>query len=490
MASPAPHRPACVALLIVCALLHTATAYGQDRGDAEAGPAPAGSEPRGEPPARPERTGGERARDDLGTEGRAEDPKEQEHGGRFIEELTYEQQPGLPPAASKIFFSERKYAISGFGELAYVQYLGDKNTASEDIELFYTNLYRFVLYGAYRPVKWLVLYAEVFAEFFHDGFQTVDYEFFPEVFMDFLITRGFNLRVGWAQVPIGFINNNDEPIMFYSVNRPEVERLIIPSQWIDLGVMAYGTIAPKLTYMMGVFQGVDGEELLGGTWIRRGRELRFNFRSVSVAGQLNYEPIENLSLSVSGVFTEAGNRAQVDVDGEQRRVKAPTGLLSAYARYEIENWTFMVLGAVGWMAETELLFDLTGQRGERAEVLGATTYGVYFEIGVDILPYFRDGSGDPKRTWLYRTDEFKLPLFVRYERLDTHARVDPALASRLPEGAPIFRSNLDVVTVGVNFNPRKNLVAKVNYQFRRNRQRAAYLPEEGDRLEFGLGFIF
>lgn len=483
---PSPTFPrACLFGLLACSLAYATPARAQDPG----GPSDQAASPTGN-----EGTEGETPEADAGAteaDGPADDDGAPEDGsGRVIEELTYEQQPGLPPAASKIFFSDRKYAISGFGELAYVQYLGDKNTASEDIELFYTNLYRFVLYGAYKPTEWLVLYAEVFAELFHDGFDAVDYELFPEVFVDFLIARPFNLRVGWAQVPIGYVNNNDEPIQFYSVNRPEVERLIIPSQWIDLGVMAYGTLAPNLTYMVGLYQGLDGDDLLGATWIRRGREMRFNFRSVSVAAQLNYEPIDDLSLSVSGVFSEAGNRATVDANGEQRRVRAPTGLISAYARYEVENWTFMALGAAGWMADTDLLFQLTGQVGDRAEALGARTYGFYFEVGVDILPYFRKQEGDPRRTWLYRTDEFKLPIFVRYERLDTHSRIDPALAARMPEGTQVFRSNLDVVTVGVNFNPRKNLVLKTNYQFRRNRARAPYLAEEGDRLEFGLGFIF
>jgi hypothetical protein len=419
----------------------------------------------------------------------SDEPAHKDGRGGIVEELTYEQQPGLPPAASKVFFTDRKYAISGFGELAYVHYLGDKNTTSGDLELYYTNLYRFVLYGAYRPVKWLVLYAEVFAELFHDRAQEVAHEVFIEAFVDFLITKPFNLRVGWAQVPIGYINNNDEPIQFYSVNRPEVERLIIPSQWIDLGIMAYGTLAPRLTYMTGLFQGVDGTEVVGGTWIRRGREMRFVFRSVTAAAQLNYEPVENLELSVSGVFTQAGNREVVEVDGERHRVRANGGLLSAYARYHVQNWTLMALGTVGWLGETDLLFDLTAAQGARPEVLGARTYGFYLEVGMDILHYVR-GDRDPRHTWLYRTDEFKLPLFVRYERLDTHGRIDPRLTERLPEDTPIYRSNLDILTIGVNFNPRRNLVVKANYQFRWNRAQAEYLAREGNRVEFGLGFIF
>ncbi|TVQ88950.1 MAG: hypothetical protein EA397_16075 [Deltaproteobacteria bacterium] len=182
----------------------------------------------------------ERDPDDVGVH-LPDHPKEKEG---LIEELTYIQWPGLPPAASKIYFSERRYAISGFGEISYNHFLGEKNRASGDLEIYNTNLYRFVVYDAYRATPWMVLYAEVF----HDGFNEVDYEFFPEFFVDFVISKPFDVRVGWAQVPIGYVNNDDEPIMFYSVNRPEVERMIIPSPWIELGAQFYGKIGDRASW--------------------------------------------------------------------------------------------------------------------------------------------------------------------------------------------------------------------------------------------------
>jgi hypothetical protein len=429
--------------------------------------------------------------DDASEEEEFDEQPERRRRRAVVEELKWEQHPGLPLAASKIFFTKRRWAISGFGEVNYSHYLGDKNTASGDVELYNTNLYRFVLYGALRATDWMVLYAEFFGELYHDGVEEVDYEAFLEAFIDFVISKPFNVRVGWSQVPIGYVNNNDEPVQFLSVNRPEVERLIIPSQWIDLGVQTYGWITPKLVWMTHVFQGVDGNELVGASWIRRGREMRFNFRSVGVAGKLEYELRDNLELSVSGLYMESGNREVVEVGDTRQRVRAPTGLVSAYARYEPKNWSFMVLGTLGWMGDTAAMYELTGRHEQGPQVLGARTWGVYAEVGCDILHYFRRWRRDePKQTFLYRTDEFKLPLFVRYERLDTHSRIDPMLQSRIDAGAPVFRSNLDIVTLGLNFNLRKNLVLKANYQIRHNRERSPDVAIEGDRFELGMGFIF
>ena len=451
------------------------------------------AQPQVETPWRPE-TVADRVSDrlHLDEDEPASDEDEDDEGrGKLVEELTYEHWPGLPLAASKIYFTKRRWAISGFGELAYSHYLGDKNTASGDVELYNTNLYRFVLYGAFRATDWMILYAEFFGELYHDGLNEVDYEIFVEAFVDFVISKPFNLRVGWSQIPIGYVNNNDEPVQYFSVNRAEVERLIIPSQWIDLGVQAYGWITPKLVWMTHVFQGVDGNELVGASWIRRGREMRFNFRTPGVAGKLEYEPTDDLSVSASGLYMESGNRERVTVGDERFRVRAPTGLISAYARYTPKNWSFMVLGTVGWMGDTALLYELTGRHEQGPQVLGARTWGVYAEVGCDILHYFaRWRRKDPKRTFLYRTDEFELPLFVRYERLDTHSRIDPKLQPRIAAGAPVFRSNLDIVTLGLNFNLRKNLVLKANYQIRHNRERGPDVAVEGDRFEMGLGFIF
>lgn len=414
------------------------------------------------------------------------------HRGGLVEELTYEQHPGLPPAASKIFFSERRYAISGFGELAYTHYFGDKNRASGDIELFNTNLYRFVLYGAYRATDWLVLYAEVFAEFFHDGLREHAHELFVEAFVDFVISKPFGLRLGWFQVPIGYVNNNDEPIMFYSVNRPEVERLIIPTQWIELGAQAYGRIGDRASWLVGAFQGVQGRDLVGASWLRRGREnnVRMNFDSIAFAGQVNVYPIDGLSLSVSGMFAQSGNHERVAVGGEDLRVMAPTGILSGYARYETGAWSLMAMGVLGWMGQTDRMYHLTALGEEGPQILGARTYGYYFEVGFDLLHYLPRIRREPRETFLWRTQEMRLPLFVRYERLDTHDRVAGSLAAQMTEADLLYRSNLDILTFGANFNLRRNVVLKANYQVRRNRERAPHLAVESNRFETGLGFIF
>lgn len=427
---------------------------------------------------------------------------------KLIDELTYETHAGLPLAASKIYFSDKKFTISGFGEASHIYYDGAKNTGSGDMELYMTNLYRFVTYMAYKPTDRVVLYGELFGELFQDGWSNIDRnnferELFVELFADFLISKHFNVRVGTHQVQMGYINNHDEPVMYYSVNRPEVERLIIPSQWIDLGVMTYGTISKSLDYSFSVYQGLESDSYYGGTWIRGGRadELRFNFDAPLLNGQLNFSGIKNTDISLSGLWTPAGSYRNAILNGEEITVSANTALFSSHIRHEYKNWTFMGLGTYGRMNNAHHIHALTAQpmaAGDAirdGQVLGSDVFGAYIEVGYDILPALRKKSAkdkvndDDDGNFFYRKSEMKLPVFARYERLNTHNSVREEL-----RGETFSSNNLDVWTIGLNFNMRKNFVLKANYQFRNNR--SPILEGnfagmfEGDRVEFGMGFIF
>lgn len=414
------------------------------------------------------------------------DPEEDRVDRITDRQTVFQQHAGLPAAASKIYFTDARFAVSGFGELLYNNYLGPRNYGSGDLELYNTNLYRFITYLAYKPRPWMVMYAELFAEFIHDGTREADWEVFTETFLDFLISENFNLRAGTSQLQIGFVNNNEEPVLFFSVNRPEVERIIIPSQWIDLGIMTYGQIVKDLNYSFSVYEGLDANNLHANTWIRGGRQHQFrgNWRSPVFNTQLEYHGISNTALSMSGIYTSVGRNDYVQLDNMEQRANAQTLLLSSYVRTEWKRLVLMALGSYGWMNNTERIFMLPHN-----QVLGSQVYGFYFEGGYDILPFFRgnrkENNDHGGGNFFFHPDQLKLPVFLRYERLNTHARVHPLLQDKNR-----FENNLHALVIGANFNTRHNIVFKTNYQFRWNKQLLPTGEREGNRLEFGFGFIF
>ncbi|MFC4870626.1 hypothetical protein [Negadavirga shengliensis] len=415
--------------------------------------------------------------------------------GLQVERLKYEQQPGLALAASKIFFSEKRYSISGFGEASFVNYHGPKNDLSGDLELYYTNLYRFATFFGYRFSDKLIWNSELQIEYLHDGDREAHAEFLFEAFLDYLWRDYLKVRFGYFPLPIGYVNNNDEPVMFYSVNRAEVERLITPTTWIEFGAMFYGNITRDLSYSLGVSQGLNAAGYLSGTWIRQGREITFGIpKSLSLSPKFIYNGIPNLSLSVSGFFGDSGQERVISREGEERTVNAPVRIGTGYAKYETGKWRIVAIGTTGSLGNTADIFQLSYDETGTAQIMGDKTYGYLFELGHDILPYFKKRK-EEKSGFLYHTGEFKLPVFLRFERLDTHFRYNEGLIP--PQGPTIFpirhqltHNDLRIWTIGANFNLKENIVLKGNYQFRKNLNTGPGSFEEGDRLEFGFGFIF
>jgi hypothetical protein len=386
-------------------------------------------------------------------------------GTKLIPELKYRQHPGLAYAASKIYFSDQKYSVSGFGEINAVRYAGESNRESGDIELFYTNLYRFSAFLGYKFTNRLIFNFEFLGEFIHDGTRDYGSDVVIEAMLDYLIHPKFNTRFGLFPLPIGYVNNNDEPVMFNSVNRPEVERIIIPTAWIMLGTEVFGQVVGDLSYTAGIVSGLNANDFIGGTWIRQGRFIGHGIpKDFAGVGQLIYSKGERMQFGLSGYHGASGVDGTLEALG---RVKMPTTMATLHGRYHTDRYSITAVAARGQLGRTVEAFERTGQ------VLGARTSGHYVELDHDILPYFLPNRGNRK-----------LNVFSRFEWLNTHSVTDAALRN-----LPRTEQDLRIITIGATYAPKRSLIFKGNYQFRTNRFATPAVPES-DLAEFGLGFIY
>ena len=403
-----------------------------------------------------------------------------------IEGLKYKQQPGLALAASKIFFSDKRYSISGFGEFNYIPVRPSDQQDLGDIELYYSGLYRFATFFGYRLTDKIIWNSEFQIEFLHDDLKESHHEIVIEAFFDFILHKSFNARIGFYPLTIGYVNNNDEPVMFYSVNRSDVERIITPSTWIEFGTMFYGSLGENFSYALGLSQGLNSENYLSGTWVRQGREIRLDLpTSLSVNPQLNYTGIKNLTLSTSAYIGNSGQGRTTLINNEEQEVNARIDLLTGYANYEWKNFRVNAVGTFGRLSETDKIFSLTQEEQNQGQVLGSEVYGYLVEFGANILPYLRDESNiKHKKNWLWDSEELKLSVFARYERLNTHFSLDNSLLLE-----PRVENDLSILTAGINFNSKENIVFKANYRFARNWYENSSTPQK-NYIEFGIGFIF
>lgn len=406
----------------------------------------------------------------------------------LIEKSKFQQQPGLALAASKIFFSDKRWSLSGFGEYNYVPLQQNVNTDLGDLELYYSGLYRQSLFFGYRITDKLIWNSELQIEFLHHKNKESHHEIMIEAFVDYLFKDYLKARLGFYPLTIGYVNNNDEPIMFYSVNRSEVERLITPTTWIELGVMLYGKIYKNWSYAVGFSQGLNSERYRSESWIRQGRHINLNVpQSLSINPQINYNGIKNLSLSASGYYGNSGQGHSLDIGNQLTGIKGRVTLTTAYAKYDFKNFRFVTVGTYGTLGDTDKIYELTkDENGINGQVLGNKTYGYLFELGCDILPYIRNKkhSNQNKKTFLYDPQEMKLSLFSRFERLNTHQAIHQSLTNY-----PRLQSDMNILTLGINFNTKENIVVKANYQFRKNNSKLDPTPYK-NIVETGIGFIF
>ena len=147
------------------------------------------------------------------------------------------------------------------------------------------------------------------------------------------------LSIGRFLAPVGIINPHHEPHLFWSVERPQFARSIVPSTWSLDGVLLSGRPGAGFSFAVGMVSGLDGAGFSSGG-IRDGRiQERSGFNPPSVTGRLEYElpgfegPRRFLRISASFFGGAVSNGAQ----GEDNGLDADLGLLafSFDARWEL-----------------------------------------------------------------------------------------------------------------------------------------------------------
>ena len=106
----------------------------------------------------------------------------------------------------------------------------------------------------------------------------IEIEHADEIFLefatlDFLWKDWVNARAGLMLLPIGFLNEIHEPPFFFGVNRPDVERNIIPSTWRENGVGLFGSWDDLVHYKLYVVNGLNAAGFTS-SGLRGGRHWR------------------------------------------------------------------------------------------------------------------------------------------------------------------------------------------------------------------------
>lgn len=280
-----------------------------------------------------------------------------------------------------------------------------------------------------------------------------------QAYVDFLLTRAFNLRAGMLLVPIGIINERHEPPVFQGVERPFVDTVIVPTTWFEGGAGVHGEIGRGLRYRAYVMAPLNALEFSADEGIANGRQKgsESNVRRAAFAGRTEYVGVPNLTLGAS-VWSGTSNFLAPRVDATVRIGEADVRY--KHDRLELRGEFAQI--AIGDAARlNQAIQQLTGISPNVARTLR----GFYGEAA------YRVWASGPGRD---------LVTFVRYENFDTQFR--------MPSGyVPLKEFDRSAWVAGATYYPDPDIAVKVDYVRQRNESGVLKSPNS---FNLGLGWWF
>lgn len=367
---------------------------------------------------------------------------------------------GMGPSASKVYYSKNPLSIGGYGELYYSKYNHDgRNTGSKDS---YGDSYRFIPYIGYKFSDNIILNSEI--EFEHGNEVWIE-----QLYVDFIHNQSVTLRVGDQIVPMGYTNLYHEPTLFNTVQRPDVEKQLIPSTWHELGVSVYGQTS-DFWYQIGAFTALDMNHPTSGAyganevassntspenWIRKARvgaESDKGIDNIAVVARLDYNGINGLQVGVSGYTGKAGNAA---IAGKE---EGQMTMFDIHTKYQ----------SGGFMARALYTESHLSNANSYKTNMPESARGGYVNLEYNIMPFLTSSTD-------------RMPIFFQYENYN--------LATKMADGRSF--GTTESFTYGLNYFPHDQVVLKAEYLNRKNKNSTdttKYIDE--GIYSFGLGFIF
>lgn len=339
---------------------------------------------------------------------------------------------GFGPAASKIYNQEGGISLGGYGEAVYQNFAGDSRTDEFDF-------LRWILYVGYRFSERWIFNSEIeleHASTSNNGSVSVEFAYF-----DYLSSPALNFRFGMLLVPMGFVNELHEPVLFLSANRPMTETVLIPSTWRENGFGIFGDLSDTVSYRTYVVNGLDGTGFAAGG-LRGGRQRGADAFAEDFAwvGRVDWTPSDEVIAGASAYYGDSGQN-QTGVGGALPGVG--TLIYEVHAQVQSGPWFFRGLAAMAELDDVTELNNALALTG--TDSIGEELEGFYVEAGYDVMPLLDSESTQ------------SLSPFVRFEAYDTQASVPAGFA------ADPTRDE-DVVTMGLNWKPFSQLVFKLDYQ--------------------------
>ena len=364
--------------------------------------------------------------------------------------------------AERMLLSDQKLSIGGYGQIDYNQPLESGTYQNGTLDV-----HRLVLLFGYRFSDKTKFITEI-------ELEHVVEVFVEQAWLNHEITDWLSFRGGLMLVPMGIVNEYHEPPSFNGVERPNLDKYLIPTTWREIGAGITGRISEASLkyqlYLMNGFNGYDGAAKLSGTnGLRKGRQkgIESSISSPNFTGKVDWYGIPGLKLGLSGYFGKSQSSLYdgLDKDDDFAVAQADSSVIGISmvgldARYSIAG--LQLRGQYNYSKHT----NTDEYNAFTDSDLGSAMEGWYLEAGYNIFHSFSDIPSE-------------LVPFVRYEKYDTHRKV----AGNLVRNKANDRTD---ITAGIGWKITPGSVLKADYQWRKTKADNDF----SGQLNLGIGVWF
>lgn len=356
-----------------------------------------------------------------------------------------------------------KTQLGGYAQIDYNQPLGNEsNNGVFDV-------HRLVLFIGHKFNDRLSFFSEIEVEH-------VKEIYIEQAFIEMKINSWLNLRAGLILIPMGIVNEYHEPPTFNGVERPNLEKYIIPTTWREIGIGFSGNLPDAAfnyqIYMMnGPLSYDNGEALFdGNSGMRSGRQkgAKSTFSgSPNLSLKAGYYGLQGISLGLSGYFGKSQSTLYNGLDENDANMVAQAdssvvgiSMISLDARYRIGGFQARGVINITQFSNTTEYNTFTGSD------LGSEMLGYYTEAGYNIFS-------------LSKNIKDELIVFGRYEVYNTHQNTTTETTIN-----GVY--NRTDITLGLHYKPSPNTSFKADYQIFNNDTDS----NSKHQINFGVGVWF
>ena len=364
--------------------------------------------------------------------------------------------------AQRLLSANKGFTIGGYGQIDYNQPISSSEFNNGTLDI-----HRLVLLFGYNFNDRLKFVSEV-------EYEHVKEVYVEQAFMQYKLNDYVNLQGGLLLIPMGIVNEYHEPPAYNGVERPMVDKYIVPTTWREIGFGVNGNIIEaSLKYQLYVvngFNGYDGSSHFSAkNGLRKGRQKGADsyISAPNYSAKVDYYGLRGLNIGLSGYYGKSQSTAYDGLDkSDEQAIKSADSTVINMAMIGID-FRYQLKGLA---LRGQFIYSNLGNTDQYNQMLntdmGSAMLGYYAEVGYDVFSL---------------SSKFKSQLipFVRYEVYNTQHKVEGNIQKE-------DKYNTSIITTGVSWKMTPQVVVKADYQFYKTAAESNY----NQMFNAGIGMMF